>query len=325
MCRSPPCGCTGRLSRSAAVGFPSRALVPLFPAGFRLLVPLPPSPRPSVSRHGVSCPFFPAPPPHPSSGFPTACFCLLPSRPVSPTLPGPFVFRPSVPAAGAFSADSVRLFPAPVSRPAAFCPQSPARRVATTPFDSAPPVRPFPPRDPPRTNLFPQGRFHAEISYICRLYDLLCSRSWPNKPPCTAISTIAVRFLNYLLTPYFTRVFGQETYGVMVDVYALIPFALVLLSMGMESGYFRFATRAEQAAAMWRWVSGGFSPPPGASPRWLRCSFSPLSRCCAIRSPGRWERLIPAMPITSSGSGSSFCSTCWLSSPFRACANRAGP
>ena len=42
------------------------------------------------------------------------------------------------------------------------------------------------------------------------------------------ISTIAVRFLNYLLTPYFTRVFGQETYGVMVDVYALIPFALVL-------------------------------------------------------------------------------------------------
>ncbi len=61
------------------------------------------------------------------------------------------------------------------------------------------------------------------------------------------ISNIAERILNYLLTPYFTRVFGQETYGVMVDVYALIPFALVLLSMGMESGYFRFATRAEQA------------------------------------------------------------------------------
>lgn len=61
------------------------------------------------------------------------------------------------------------------------------------------------------------------------------------------ISTIAVRFLNYLLTPYFTRVFGPETYGIVTDVYALIPFALVLLSMGMESGYFRFATRAEQA------------------------------------------------------------------------------
>lgn len=59
------------------------------------------------------------------------------------------------------------------------------------------------------------------------------------------ISTIVVRFLSYLLTPYFTRVFGPETYGIVTDVYALIPFALVLLSMGMESSYFRFAAKAE--------------------------------------------------------------------------------
>lgn len=59
------------------------------------------------------------------------------------------------------------------------------------------------------------------------------------------ISTIAVRFLSYLLTPFYTRVFGTETYGVVTDVYALIPFALVLLSMGMESSYFRFAAKAE--------------------------------------------------------------------------------
>ena len=49
------------------------------------------------------------------------------------------------------------------------------------------------------------------------------------------ISTIVVRFLSYLLTPFYTRVFGPETYGIVTDVYALIPFALVLLSMGMES------------------------------------------------------------------------------------------
>ena len=61
------------------------------------------------------------------------------------------------------------------------------------------------------------------------------------------ISTIAVRFLSYLLTPYYTRIFGQETYGIVTDVYALIPFALVLLSMGMESSYFRFAAKADQA------------------------------------------------------------------------------
>ena len=61
------------------------------------------------------------------------------------------------------------------------------------------------------------------------------------------ISTIVVRFLNYLLTPYYTRIFDEGTYGIVTDVYALIPFALVLLSMGMESSYFRFSAKAEAA------------------------------------------------------------------------------
>lgn len=61
------------------------------------------------------------------------------------------------------------------------------------------------------------------------------------------ISTIAVRFLSYLLTPYYTRIFGQETYGIVTDVYALIPLALTLLTMGMETSYFRFSTKAEEA------------------------------------------------------------------------------
>ena len=60
------------------------------------------------------------------------------------------------------------------------------------------------------------------------------------------ISTIVVRFLNYLLTPYYTRIFDQGEYGIITDIYALIPFALVILSMGMESSYFRFTTRAEE-------------------------------------------------------------------------------
>ena len=60
------------------------------------------------------------------------------------------------------------------------------------------------------------------------------------------ISTIVVRFLNYLLTPYYTRIFTDEEYGVITDIYALIPFAMVLLSMGMESSYFRFTTKAEE-------------------------------------------------------------------------------
>ncbi len=59
------------------------------------------------------------------------------------------------------------------------------------------------------------------------------------------VSTIIGRLLSYLLTPYYTRIFAQGEFGVITDVYALIPFALVVLTLGMESSYFRFAAKAE--------------------------------------------------------------------------------
>ncbi len=61
------------------------------------------------------------------------------------------------------------------------------------------------------------------------------------------ISTIVVRFLSYLLSPFYTWWLSREEYGVITDIYALIPFALVVLTMGMESSYFRFAGRADEA------------------------------------------------------------------------------
>ena len=59
------------------------------------------------------------------------------------------------------------------------------------------------------------------------------------------ISSIVARLLNYLLTPYLTRILSTSEYGSVTEMYAIIPFALVLLTMGMESGYFRFAGKAE--------------------------------------------------------------------------------
>ena len=60
--------------------------------------------------------------------------------------------------------------------------------------------------------------------------------------------TIVPRFLNYLLFPYLTRVMTVGEYGVVTDLYALIPFVLVLLTMGLETGYFRFAGKAGSEA-----------------------------------------------------------------------------
>lgn len=94
------------------------------------------------------------------------------------------------------------------------------------------------------------------------------------------ISTIAVRFLSYLLTPYYTRIFGQETYGIVTDIYALIPLALTLLTMGMESSYFRFSAKAEEAGGDVKAAKRRLSPRHGASPRLPRpfsLSSSPFS------------------------------------------------
>ena len=63
------------------------------------------------------------------------------------------------------------------------------------------------------------------------------------------LSSIVARLLNYLLTPYFTRLMTRAEYGVVTDFYALIPFVLILLTMGMETGYFKFTGDAVDSAA----------------------------------------------------------------------------
>jgi O-antigen/teichoic acid export membrane protein len=52
------------------------------------------------------------------------------------------------------------------------------------------------------------------------------------------------RLLNYLLlTPFYTRVFDQPQYGVITELYAYVVFLLVILTYGMETGFFRFADK----------------------------------------------------------------------------------
>jgi len=61
------------------------------------------------------------------------------------------------------------------------------------------------------------------------------------------LGIVLPRFLNYLLlTPFYTRVFERATYGVITELYAYVVFLLVILTYGMETGYFRFASNSEQ-------------------------------------------------------------------------------
>ena len=54
-------------------------------------------------------------------------------------------------------------------------------------------------------------------------------------------SSIAARFLNYLLTPYLTAKLSGPGYGEMSLVYAAIPFLNVIFTYGIETAYFRFS------------------------------------------------------------------------------------
>ncbi|MGE5108326.1 MAG: lipopolysaccharide biosynthesis protein [Sphingobacteriales bacterium] len=58
-------------------------------------------------------------------------------------------------------------------------------------------------------------------------------------------SSIAARFLNYLLTPYLTAKLTDSSYGEMSLVFAAIPFLNVIFTYGMETAYFRYVHKDE--------------------------------------------------------------------------------
>lgn len=60
------------------------------------------------------------------------------------------------------------------------------------------------------------------------------------------LSSIVGRFLNYMLVPIYTRVFDRAQYGVVSEFYAYTGFLAVLLTFGMETGYFRFSKTEDE-------------------------------------------------------------------------------
>jgi O-antigen/teichoic acid export membrane protein len=59
------------------------------------------------------------------------------------------------------------------------------------------------------------------------------------------MSSIVGRFINWWLVPYYSFVFVTAEYGVVTNLYAYSAFLLVFLSYGMETGFFRFASKSE--------------------------------------------------------------------------------
>lgn len=60
------------------------------------------------------------------------------------------------------------------------------------------------------------------------------------------LSSIIGKFLNYLLVPLYTYALARTSeYGIVTNIYAWTALLLVLLTYGMETGFFRFANRDE--------------------------------------------------------------------------------
>lgn len=64
------------------------------------------------------------------------------------------------------------------------------------------------------------------------------------------ISSILGKFLNWLLVPLYTYVLtGSADYGVVANLYAWTALLLVILTYGMETGFFRFANKHAEIAS----------------------------------------------------------------------------
>ncbi|MEM9328979.1 MAG: oligosaccharide flippase family protein, partial [Bacteroidota bacterium] len=61
------------------------------------------------------------------------------------------------------------------------------------------------------------------------------------------LSSIFGRALNFLLLPFYARVFADTAeYGIITDLYVLMAFLNIVFTFGMETTFFRFATKHQE-------------------------------------------------------------------------------
>jgi O-antigen/teichoic acid export membrane protein len=70
------------------------------------------------------------------------------------------------------------------------------------------------------------------------------------------VSSIAARFINYLLTPYLTYTLQNKSdYGKIGLIYAAIPLLNIIFTYGFETAYFRFSSKKEHDQTIYNTAS----------------------------------------------------------------------
>ncbi|MEP7170924.1 MAG: oligosaccharide flippase family protein, partial [Bacteroidota bacterium] len=57
------------------------------------------------------------------------------------------------------------------------------------------------------------------------------------------LSSIIGRLLNYLLVPFYTRIFSPSEYGVVSELFAYVSFLMIIFTYGMETSFFHFSEK----------------------------------------------------------------------------------
>ena len=65
------------------------------------------------------------------------------------------------------------------------------------------------------------------------------------------LSSVIGRLLNYLLVPLYTRYFSPADYGLVTEIYAYVAFLVVVLTYGLETAFFRFSKKENDAKVVY--------------------------------------------------------------------------
>lgn len=60
------------------------------------------------------------------------------------------------------------------------------------------------------------------------------------------MSSIVGRILNWCLAPYYMVIFAPEDFGIMTNLYQYVAFFMILLTYGMETSFFRYASKSNE-------------------------------------------------------------------------------
>lgn len=64
------------------------------------------------------------------------------------------------------------------------------------------------------------------------------------------LSSIVARFINFFFVPIYTRILAPGNYGLATELLAYIALLQVVLTFGLETGFFRYANKEKKDAAM---------------------------------------------------------------------------